>query len=831
MMKKYLLVILILGILLAFPATASAQVPDPGDWVDDLTQDIQFAIDGLWYDILLLSAQLQWFLMKIIFLLGIIIDLVTDFIANQAFAPLITQSNSQFGIAVSMSFTIAMLVLGLSYLIAHFIRFNVVEFKSAFTWYVLVALFFQLGPELYLGMNNLRTDINTFFYATSLDSINNSGSPLAPLNSNLASDGTPMLPPCDNFGWINGSPSIGAGAGVDGLDIGMAYMLATSRDVLGQAPAAIGNCITPNPGSYENNLPFRWYFNDGYFDKTISPPTWPFIPDDDRERSLELAAEAQYRLVGAWPLLWLGIFEKIVYLLVTFAQGLSFVSFGAAAIFAFFKRTEVIAKSVVDLWIEIVITSVVIALGQALVVSLALAAAATQNPLASIGVGLLCAVLMFILMLAGSKLVWSALTRIFSAVSQATGGAVIPPQQVATGAAIAGAGTVAAVATGGCALALAGAAMAGMSATGIGGQATGMAGSQLMMAGRMANMSGSRRMINSGSGGNSTTQNQSTATNSNDVPSVSSVDTMTALTPSVALSRGASSGISPSNTPPQSIPVTGYDPAERTTTSPAGRRTSSIQADFTPDPELTPQTTQQLLSQDSLRDASTTQAQIDADNVRDDAALRQTLNASGTGTSNSSPQTLDTTSLDQAGRALSAAATTLSNTSQQNATPVAGQMAVRGHNHVGAVVADAIDMERDYRQKMGQPMLAGAGDTFGGRMAQAVGIQPIAGQAPISEAARFNTIGDQALRLGLNGADMMAITNQQQNTPDGRTLAPEIQGALVKHVRHNTGSSQQQAQQDVNRLLNLTAAMPEEATISGTIDANRLTQGDTTNDR
>jgi hypothetical protein len=51
-----------------------------------------------------------------VFLMGIIIDLVTDFIAEQAFAPLITQSNSQLGIAVSMSFTIAMMVLVLSQL-------------------------------------------------------------------------------------------------------------------------------------------------------------------------------------------------------------------------------------------------------------------------------------------------------------------------------------------------------------------------------------------------------------------------------------------------------------------------------------------------------------------------------------------------------------------------------------------------------------------------------------------------------------------------------------------------------------------------------------------
>ncbi|NJL55721.1 hypothetical protein HC928_11320 [bacterium] len=505
-MKQHYRVILLLisiGLLLAFPATAAAQIPEPGDWVDDLTQDVEFMVDELWYNLLLLAAQIQWFLMKIAFVTGIIIDLVTDFIAEQAFAPLITQSNSQFGIAVSLSFTIAMLVLGLSYLIAHFIRFNVVEFKSAFTWYVLVALFFQLGPELYLGMNSLRSDINSFFYATSLDSINNSGSPLAPLTSNLADDGVPMLQPCDNFGWMTGDISYSAGEGVDGLDIAMAYMLATSHDVLGNPPPVLGNCLTPNPAGYPSNLPFRWYFTDGYFDQTVSPPTWEFIPADDRERSLDMAASAQYRMIGVWPLLWLGLFEKVTYMLVTFAQGLSFVSFAAAAIFAFFKRTEAIARSVVDLWIEIIITTVVIALGQALIVSLSLASAATQNPLASIGVGLLCAVLMFILMLSATKLVWNALTRIFGAISQTTGGAFIPPQQVATGAAVGTVGTVAAIATGGGALALAGAAMAGMSASGIGGPAMGMAGGQLMMAGRMASMSGARRMVSPGSAGSS----------------------------------------------------------------------------------------------------------------------------------------------------------------------------------------------------------------------------------------------------------------------------------------------------------------------------------------
>ncbi len=856
---------LLLGLLLAFPSSAFAQIPDPGDWVDDLTQDMQFMVDGLWYDLLALHAQIQWFLMKVFFILGIVIDLVTDFMAEHAFAPLISQSNSQFGIAVSMSFTIAMLVLGMSYMIAHFIRFNVVEFKSAFTWYVLVALFFQLGPELYLSMNSLRSDINSFFYATALESINNSGSPLSPLNNSLSNEGIPMLQPCDNFGWLTGQTSSQAGAGVDGLDIGMAYMLATSRDVLGQPPSVIGNCTTVNPGGYENNLPFRWYHTDGYFDTTVSPPTWEFIPADDRERSLSMAAAAQYRIIGAWPLLWLGIFEKIVYLLITFAQGLSFISFGVAAIFAFFKRTEAIARSVVDLWIEIIVSSVVIALGQSLIVSLALAAAATQNPLASIGVGLLCAVMMLILMISAIKLVWNALTRIFGSISQATGGAIMSPQQIATGAAVGTVGTVAAVATGGGALALAGAAMTGMSASGIGGPAMGMAGGQLMMAGRMASMSGAGRVMTGGSAGQAQSTPQLEAGENANAPllMLPSGETRLGSSPDGNGSEVDGSSLRAALTSaPQPVTLAGYEAGDLLPDSPAGRRTSRIPAQFTPlvgeeaDPNPASTPSQQprvasaggeaaaqaevtaqahlnadnerndtalrsALNNDNSRDESVAQAQMDADNVRDDAAMRETLKT----TDADQKITVDTSGLERAGRDLSGAAGALKALAdQQQMDRVMGQMDVTGSRNVGAVVADAVDMERDYRQKMDKPMLDGAGDQFGGRMAQAVGMQPADGQTAISDAARFNAVGDQALRLGMTGGQIMQVLKEQSNAEDGRTVSPETHDKLVQRVRLTTGARQSEAQQQVGQFLTVAAAMPDEVRIRGSIDQTRITK-------
>ena len=56
-----------------------------------------------------------------------------------------------------------------------------------------------------------------------------------------------------------------------------------------------------------------------------------------------------------------------------------FVSFGVAILFAFFKKTEVIARSIVDLWIELIVQTVVTALMQGLVVTFFLMGARSGN--------------------------------------------------------------------------------------------------------------------------------------------------------------------------------------------------------------------------------------------------------------------------------------------------------------------------------------------------------------------------------------------------------------------------------------------------------------------
>ena len=102
--------------------------------------------------------------------------------------------------------------------------------------------------------------------------------------------------------------------------------------------------------------------------------------------------------------------------------------------FAFFKKTEVIARSILDMWIELIIQTIAIALIQSLIVSFLLGAAATQNALVVLGVSLICAIFILVLLWSGVKAVWNSFNRLFGAIGQATGGVMVAPGAVALGA-------------------------------------------------------------------------------------------------------------------------------------------------------------------------------------------------------------------------------------------------------------------------------------------------------------------------------------------------------------------------------------------------------------
>ena len=397
--------------------------------VNDVLRGLQIQIDTLWYNLLFSLAGMHWSLQRAFLMMGYTIELMNQWLVDHAFTPLIQQTNASLQLAVSLSFVVALLVLGITYLLAAFARLRVVDPKSAIAWYLAGALFFALGPQLYQGMSDFRREISQAFYGSTLSQLQSStGSAFNSLNGVSSAD-LGLLPLCDNFGsympvW---------NATIDGLDVALAYLRADGIDLMGYPSTPRDpNCqihpADPATGLWTaGTVPWEWRRPGSFFDNTRDPVFFSVMTDTERAASLNMASSAQGRLLTAWPLIGFGVTEQLVYLLLTIAQGLTFISFGVAILFAFFKKTEVIARSIVDQWIELVIQTVVIALIQALVVTFFLAGTASGNGIVVLGIGLICLVFMVIVLWSGVKAVWNAFNRLFNAFGQATGGTMISP--------------------------------------------------------------------------------------------------------------------------------------------------------------------------------------------------------------------------------------------------------------------------------------------------------------------------------------------------------------------------------------------------------------------
>jgi hypothetical protein len=420
--------------------------------VDDVLNGLQIQIDTLWYNLLFSLAGMGWSVQRAFLMLGYTIELINQWLVDHAFTPLIAQTNASLQLAVSLAFVVALLVLGITYLLAAFARLRVVEPKSAIGWYLAGALFFTLGPGLYQGMSEFRRDVTQAFYASTLSELSaTTGSAFNSLDS-VSSTDLGLIALCDNFGSYLPVWSYT----VDGLDVALAYLRADAIDLMGYPSTPRDPSCQPHPPDSVSGLwtagsvPWEWRTPGSFFANDRDPLFFPAMTALDRAASIAQASAAQGRLLTAWPLILFGVSEQLVYLLLTIAQGLTFISFGVAILFAFFKKTEVIARSIIDLWIELLIQTVVIALIQALVVSFFLTGTASGNGIVVLGIGLLCLIFMVIVLFSGLKAVWNSFNRLFNAFGQVTGGAVISPgaATIMTAAGAVGAAGLAAVATG-----------------------------------------------------------------------------------------------------------------------------------------------------------------------------------------------------------------------------------------------------------------------------------------------------------------------------------------------------------------------------------------------
>lgn len=390
------------------------------------------------YSFLYEIAAVLWGLQRAVLLTGYVVMAITDWLINQAFTPLLSSLGAQTEVFLGPVFTIALLVLAGTYLMGVFLRIRVVEFKSAVVWLLVALLLFQGGPQLYQGVEEMRRGIAGAFYEEGLNLLSEGGGALAALDQVGSGAEADIPAPTNQFGAFLPSDQY-----VDGLDVAMSYLGADAYDVI--AP--------PNPPHPIERLPWSYLAPDGYFDFATSGALFGDLSREAREASLARAIQGIARLFMGGFISIFGVLEQIIHLALAIAMGLAFASAFIAILFAFFKHTEVLVWSVLNLVIELFVQSVLMSLFLSLIISFVLVGAVTGNAVVTLGTVLVGLVLVFILLLAAFKAIWNGINRLFGAMGQVTGGTMMSPGGVAAGAA--GMATGAALGAAGGAMALA----------------------------------------------------------------------------------------------------------------------------------------------------------------------------------------------------------------------------------------------------------------------------------------------------------------------------------------------------------------------------------------
>lgn len=253
--------------------------------IDDIVNAFEIFIGGIMYLVLFSMGSLVWLVNHILLALGYIIMSLNLWIAANVFVPIIDTSSGALGRAFGGVAILALLILGLCYMTAFFLRLNIVEPRNAFVWFLFGLFFFSNGSAMYTGLNSLRTTISSFFYQSVVEGITCTsnpgtgpsggcaGSPSAFLSGVKDPGSFKMIPLCDNFSAY----VVGSGLAptytyqISGLDMAVAFMRADPIDILGYFPtgADTGDCnligqhqafssANPNLPQWATAMPWSW---------------------------------------------------------------------------------------------------------------------------------------------------------------------------------------------------------------------------------------------------------------------------------------------------------------------------------------------------------------------------------------------------------------------------------------------------------------------------------------------------------------------------------------------------------------------------------------------
>jgi len=391
-----------------------------------------------------------WLADRALLLAGLMIQAITDWLTTQLFGPAISDFVLLSKGLLPTFFTIAVFLLALGYLAAPFFKIRVVSMSKAIGWLLFALLFYQAGPGLYVEGEQARRALSSEFYGLVLTQANSApttSGPIVVLNSIAAGPDDAMGALDNQFG-----PFIPSDRFVDGLDLAMAYTLSDGDDVV--------YALAPLPDD----------FSAEYFDITTGPFFFLSMTAEERSDSINAGLTGISRLLLATVIIVFGLFEQASYLCLSVAAGILFLSMAVAILFSFFEHTEMIARTLLDMWLELFILSVIISMLQAFVVGLVTVGARTLNPTLTLGASTLGVIVMAVLLLKSLGAIWDALNRMFKAMSQSVGGRLMSPAE---------AGLAAAGSVGGLALTIATAGAGAAVAVGAGASMAQVAGSAL----------------------------------------------------------------------------------------------------------------------------------------------------------------------------------------------------------------------------------------------------------------------------------------------------------------------------------------------------------------
>ena len=367
------------------------------------------------YSILYFIAEIFWGINQALLLVGYYILSITSWLSEQMFQPLLSSIGGATDSLLLPTFTLAMLTLAITYLMGVFGVFRVVEFRSAVMWMLVALMWFQFGPEIYLGFEQFRRELSGGFYGTTYTDLTGGDDSITGLDQIGDGGNITVNPPTNNFG-----PFLPFDSTIDGLDIALAYLDADGCDVLRTT-----GCLTfLEPDGSSTGMPTRWYAAGSYFDLTQHGFLFPAMSNSERQASMDAAAAGIWRALSGIVVSLFGMIEQIVQLLLTIAFGIAFASFFIAILFAFFKRTESVTWAVFDIILGLFIQSIITSLLLALVMAFVSVAGATGNGVLLLGVGFLGIVLVTILLLGAVTAILKALNGLMGSFGQVTGGSL-----------------------------------------------------------------------------------------------------------------------------------------------------------------------------------------------------------------------------------------------------------------------------------------------------------------------------------------------------------------------------------------------------------------------